>query len=231
MLAASRQRRVLSGDRPNLAWRGLCQRRAGCRAAGQIGDDDLARAARNQRDRALSRVAAGDPDRGAISGARNVPKRGQGANHCRVDRAGGRNCESRAAADADRRRALDRSHIARSGWPDRRESAAPGGAVCGDVPAGMHSALDRPSACHRPFAQPLRAKPGRHDDRRDNIGKDAARRSARSDRGEDRWRAAVRGGADQERAGIRSVARGERRLCPRRRADAAGDPLRPCTIR
>ena len=58
----------------------------------------------------------------------------------------------------------------------------------------------------------------------------AAGRGAGADRRQDRRRAAVRRGTDQERARVRPAARGERRLCSRPRADAARDPLDPAEL-
>ena len=83
VLAASHQRRVLSRDRPDLACRGFCQRRAAATRLEKL-ETMIERRIGRRRDRALSGLAAGDPDRGALSAARTAPERSQGANHCRA---------------------------------------------------------------------------------------------------------------------------------------------------
>ena len=64
-------------------------------------------------------------------------------------------------------------------------------------------------------AQPLRASSGAGDDRSRRRRQGAAGGSVGADRRQDRRRAAVRGGTDQDGAGVRPAARGERGLRPR----------------
>ena len=67
VLAASRQRRLLSDHEPDLARGGSCRRRAGRRAARQAGGDDRPLGTGGDGHRAIPRVPALDPLRGPLS--------------------------------------------------------------------------------------------------------------------------------------------------------------------
>ena len=71
----------------------------------------------------------------------------------------------RAGARAAGRRALDRPHLARLVRPARRKGAGPARAARHDVPAGIRRLPGSAAPTSRALAQPLRATPGRGDDR------------------------------------------------------------------
>ena len=83
----------------------------------------------------------------------------------------------------------------------------------------------------RRLAQPPRAAAAADDGRWRCERKEAACGSAGPDPGQDRRRAAVRRGTDQECAGVGTAARRARRLCAGLRADTARDSLDPARTR
>ena len=178
MLAAPRQRRLLSDHEPNLACGGFCQRRAGGGAARQAGGDDRAFGVGGEGHRAVPRRAAVDPRRGAIPPAGNGPGGAEGAHDRGADRAVRGADERRAGAGAAGGRALDRPDLARRVQPARRSAARPARAAGGHLPPGIRRAVGRPRACRLASTQPLRASAGAGDGRWRRRRQGAAGRSA-----------------------------------------------------
>ena len=113
----------------------------------------------------------------------------------------------RAAAPAlgHGRPALGRSdHAGAAQSPGRsRPHCAHPGAV--DLSARLQPALDGARASHPGDAQSLATAPGRRDDRPGGARQGSATRGGRAGGGQDRWRAAVCGGVDQDGAGVRAA--------------------------
>ena len=98
------------------------------------------------------------------------------------------------------------------------------------LPARVQPALDRAEPCHGADHQPPRPRQGAAMVDAGHRRQDAAGRGARPDRGQDRRRAAVRRGADQDGAGVGPAARCRRPLRARRPAAAARDPGDPARL-
>ena len=157
------------------------------------------------------------PFEGRYPAARNGPERAEGADDRGADRAVRGADQRRPGPGAAGGRALDRPDVARRVRPARRSAARSARAAGGHLPPGVRRALGRPRACGVASTQPLRAAAGAGDGRSRRRRQGAAGGSAGADRRQDRRRAAVRGGTDQDGAGVRPAARGERGLCPRPR--------------
>ena len=89
--------------------------------------------------------------------------------------------------------------------------------------AGLPSAVDGALASHPGDAGPLAPAPGHRTDAPGRAGQGAASGGGRADRGQDRWGAAVRGGVNQDGAGIRPAPGAGGALCAHRAPAAAGD--------
>ncbi len=161
--------------------------------------------------------AAVDPGGRARRGAAAVAGAAQDQDPGRADGPHRGAGDARPAAGRVRGRALDRSDLegaARAHRRPRARAPRPGG----DHPAARRPAAPlRPGERHRAQVEPARPAPGRGDGRAHDRRPAVAGRGRRTDRGADRWRAAVRRGADQDGAGIGSGGRPRRPL----RADRA----------
>ena len=115
-----------------------------------------------------------------------------------------------AGAGAVRGRALDRPVDPRALGPGDRAHPAAAGPGADHLPAGVPAALDRPGARHLADHEPSGPAPGGGSGGAGHRRQAAAGGDRRADRGAHRRRAAVRRGADQDRAGI-GPARGRRR--------------------
>ena len=190
------QRRLLSHNKPNLARRGFCERRAGEGAARQVGGDDRAFDGECPGGRAVTCLADGDPRRGPISPGRNGALRSKGAHDRRADHticgADGRRASASAAGGCT----LDRPDLARRVQPAYRSAASPARASGGHIPPGIRRTVGRPCACRLDASQPLwassRDSDGRLRDRRQGV----ARGDSGGDRRKDRRGATVRRGTD-----------------------------------
>src|SRR5262249_37536452 len=89
--------------------------------------------------------------------------------------------------------------------------------------ARLPPALDGACAPHPGDPVTLAAATGRGDDGPGRTRQGAASRGRGADRGQDRWRAAVCGGVDQDGAGIRPAPGAGGALCVNRASAAAGD--------
>ena len=123
-----------------------------------------------------------------------------------------------AGAARLRGRALDRPDHAGAAGPDDRAHPAPAGAAADHLPAGVHARLVGPAARQRAGAHPARPARRRGAGGPGGRRQGPAGRGGGADRGQDRRRAAVRRGADQD--GARS------RACSRTRATATSWPAR-----
>ncbi len=231
MLAASPQRRVLSHSEPNPTRSRFCQRRTRRGASRKAGGDDRCFRLGREGDRAFARRVAVDPGRGPVSPARHGSERAKGAHDRGADCVVRRACQGPSRLGAVGGCALDRSHLARCVQSTCRSAAGAARALGDHLPAGIRGALDRPRPCRTAVAEPLRAAASRRDDRSPHRRQGPAVRGARADRRQDGRRAAVRGGADQNRHGVGPVAGRGRRLCPQLGADPAVDSLDPARTR
>ena len=213
MLAAPRQRCLLSHCQPNLACGEFCERRAGGGAARQAGGDGSRFRGWRRRISPLFASLAFDPvSRG------DIPR-------LEWRRANRRSVRSRAllalfeglTKDAPVLALLEDAH-----WIDpssldvfnRLVDRLPICAPSWSLRSGPEfaAALGWPGARPVVGAQPLGTAPRACHDRSGRRRQGAAARGSGSDRRQDRRRTAVCGGIDQDRAGVRPAARRQRVL-------------------
>ena len=153
-----------------------------------------------QERRTLPRRAAFHSVPGTIPPARNSACRAEGAHDRGVDGPVRRVDEGRPGTRAARGRALDRPVFVRRVRAVDRPATQPARAARDHIPSRICRAVASTRACDFAVAQPIRTASGAGDDRARRARQGVASRSYRANRRQDRRRAAVRGGTDQDAA-------------------------------
>ena len=207
VLAPPYDQPAASADRAAGA-RGRLRARRSARGAGSTSWRRCWRAARPPRsggaaDRGAARPADGRPLPGARADARSAEAADAGG----AGRAARRARGGAAGAAGVRGRALDRPDHAGAARPGDRAHPAPAGASADHLPARVQPTLVEAAARQLAGAHPARAARRRAHGGPGGRRQDAAGGGERPDRGQDRRRAAVRRGADQDGARVRAARR------------------------